>query len=130
MPHGGAVPTSPRLCIVRGPKVMGKVGRPAESRVMGGHSLLLLLLPMRLLLLLVVLLLLLLLLLLRPVAKELYNLYSIAILLRDKVRLRTTPLSLPINLASINTLSHISSNKRHGNSVMSTGVPSTNYLKN
>ena len=119
MPHGGAVPTSPRLCIVRGPKVMGKVGRPAESRVMGGHSLLLLLLPMRLLLLLVVLLLLLLLLLLlRPVAKELYNLYSIAILLRDKVRLRTTPLSLPINLASINTLSHISSNKRHGNSVI------------
>lgn len=39
--------TSPKLWMVRGPRVMGNMGRPAESRVMGGHRRLgLLLLPL------------------------------------------------------------------------------------
>lgn len=38
--------TSPKLWIVSGPRVMGKIGRPAESKVMGGHRRFGLLLPL------------------------------------------------------------------------------------
>lgn len=38
--------TSPRLWIVSGPRVMGKMGRPAESNVIGGQRRLGLLLPL------------------------------------------------------------------------------------